>query len=126
MSNEETQQLIMTAKSEAAQLVFRTHRSQHALDARRVLPGGAPRRVHHPAERHLRPLCTDLTAPVETNQVGAVAGHLVELATAHGPGLAPAPPADAGWNPESQALRLVGISDEPLFSIGCCAPQWLP
>lgn len=54
MSNEETQQLIMTAKREAAQLVFWTRRLQHALDARRVLPGGAPCRVHHPPERHLR------------------------------------------------------------------------
>lgn len=46
-----------------------------------------------------------------------MAGRLVELAAAHGSGLAPAPTATAGWNPESPMLRLVGISAaEPLFS----------
>lgn len=43
-----------------------------------------------------------------------MAGHLVELATAHGSGLVPEPPTDAGWYPESPALRFVGISAEPL------------
>lgn len=43
-----------------------------------------------------------------------MAGHLVELATAHGSGLVPEPPTDAGWYPESPALRFVGIPAEPL------------
>lgn len=63
------------------------------VDPRAVYPG--------PAERHLADLSTDLTARVDTNQLGHGLLPSLRMAQAVWWSLPP-PTADAGWNLESR------------------------